>query len=108
MEIPDDDNDSIEYYKEITDIVVDINDFLVIANMKHGAIHMAKNGGLTMMLSSAVMEEKFLLKKFFKSIEVVAPRALQKGEVFTFNLFSDWYELNLRSQELKLPLQQLK
>lgn len=55
--------------KTITDIVVDINDFLIVANMKHGAIHMTKNGGITMMLNSAMREEKFLLKKFFKSIE---------------------------------------
>ncbi len=57
--------------QKITDVVVDINDFLIVANMKHGGIHMGSHGGITMMLTSAVKEEKFLLKKFFRSIEGV-------------------------------------
>ena len=46
--------------------------------------------------------------EFFKSIEVVVPKDLKKGDTFVFDLFSDWYELNRRNQSLKLPLQQLK
>ena len=53
----------------ISDIVVDINDFLIVANMKSGFIQMGTNGGVAMMVKSAVKEDdKYLIKKFFKAI----------------------------------------
>ena len=45
----------------IKHIVVDINDFLVVASMKNGAVHMASNGGCLLMLQGISKEEKFLL-----------------------------------------------
>lgn len=53
----------------ISDIVVDINDFLIVANMKSGIIQMGTNGGVAMMIKSAVKDDdKYLIKKFFKAI----------------------------------------
>tara|TARA_R110001632_G_scaffold216925_2_gene345389 strand:- start:264 stop:1061 length:798 start_codon:yes stop_codon:yes gene_type:complete len=67
---------------KITDVVFDINDFIVIANMKQGAIHMGTHGGFTMMISGALKDEKYLLKKFFKSIENVPAINEIKHEIF--------------------------
>lgn len=56
----------------IKHVVVDINDFLVVAEMKNGALHMVKNGGITMIARTAIGgDNKNLLKEFFNVIRGV-------------------------------------
>ena len=55
----------------ITDIVVDINDFAIVANMIQGVVFLAKNGGMNLMLKQALMDEKYLIRRFFDMIRGV-------------------------------------
>ena len=59
----------------IKDIVVEINDFLIIANMMHAFIYLSQNGGINIMLKSVGMDQKFIVRKFFKAIQGVKPFA---------------------------------
>ena len=65
--------------EHITDIVVDINDFLVVVNVGKGIGFLAKSGGINLMARSVVRDSRFLMRKFFGSIQ----------DVYTENLFSD-------------------
>lgn len=56
---------------EITDIVVGINDFLVVIDTIPGLLFLSQNGGINLMVKSAMNDEKYLLRKFFKAIEEV-------------------------------------
>lgn len=70
----------------ITDIVVDINDFLIVANMKAGIIKMGTNGGISMMVKSAVKEDdKYLIKKFFNAILDI-PSINQNSNIYYENV----------------------
>jgi len=55
----------------ITDIVVEINDFLVVPDTVAGMLYLSQNGGVNLMLKSAVKEERYLLNMFFQSIQDV-------------------------------------
>lgn len=57
----------------ITDIVVEINDFLIIPNTVVGFLYLSKNGGINLMAKSVVNQEKYLIQKFFESIKDITP-----------------------------------
>ncbi len=72
--------------EDITDIVVGINDFMVVIDTIPGLIFLSKNGGVNLMLKSAMNDERFLLKKFFKSIEGV-PSVNNMQHTYYYNDF---------------------
>jgi len=67
----------------ITDIVVDINDFVIVADMVQGVLFLAKNGGINLMVKQAAMDEKYLIRRFFDIIREV-PAVTEYDNVYYY------------------------